>query len=332
MQAGYSAHCAAQNARTAQTEPFLTNTAQRPLLLDLPNQNATISMVNQCQVNALSLTMTQFLSLDSAAALIQDGQTIALGGMTLYRRPVAFVRALLQRRALPQKLTLLTLAAGFESDLLIGAGCVSKVRTAYFGLETFGLAPMFTEMANRGAIEIVEETETSLVMGLRAAVSGVGFMPSRAWIGTDLPGLRPDVRTVIDPYTGETLTAFPAIYCNTAVLHGLEADKQGNVMLNNNLGLDLELVYLARTVIVTVERLVEEIIPTVGRTVIPAPGATHIALAPRGAWPTSCYPAYPIGGGELMRYIEACNAGLFQQYLEAFASQCPSVAESSIDT
>lgn len=264
--------------------------------------------------------MAQFITLDSAAALIQDSQIIALGGMTLYRRPVAFVRALLRRRPLPQKLTLLSLTAGFESDLLIGAGCVSTVRTAYFGLEIFGLAPMFTEMANRGAIEIFEETEASLVLGLRAAVSGVGFMPSRAWTGTDLLRLRSDVLTVQDPYTRETLTAFPAIHCDTAVLHGLEADAQGNVVLNNNLGLDLELVYVARTVIVTVERMVKQITPSAGRTVIPAPGATHIALAQRGAWPTSCYPLYPISGGELLKYIEACNAGLFEQYLETFVS------------
>jgi len=33
--------------------------------------------------------------LADAAALVRDGDTLALGGMTLYRRPVAFARALL---------------------------------------------------------------------------------------------------------------------------------------------------------------------------------------------------------------------------------------------
>ena len=41
--------------------------------------------------------------------------------------------------------------------------------------KVFGLAPMFTERANRGEVQIIEETETSLVLGLRARVSGVGF-------------------------------------------------------------------------------------------------------------------------------------------------------------
>lgn len=259
--------------------------------------------------------MTKFLSLAQAAALIMDGCTLALGGMTLYRRPVAFVRALLQRNPPPRDLTLMCFTAGYESDLLVGAGCVSHVHSCYFGLSEFGFAPMFTEKATRGEITVIEETETSLVLGLRAATSGVGFIPSRAWTGTDLFTLRPDVKTVTDPYTGETLTAFPAISVDVAVIHALEADKHGNVKLNNNLGIDMELVYAADTVIVTAERLVEHVEKSVDGTIVPAPGANVIVEAERGAWPTSCYPLYPIGGGELLRYIEACNGGNFSDYL-----------------
>ena len=38
-----------------------------------------------------------YVSLDEAAATVKDGYTLALGGMTLYRRPVSFVKALLRR-------------------------------------------------------------------------------------------------------------------------------------------------------------------------------------------------------------------------------------------
>jgi acyl CoA:acetate/3-ketoacid CoA transferase alpha subunit len=183
------------------------------------------------------MAIAQWLSPVDAAALVQDGQTVALGGFTIYRRPVAFVRELLRRDPRPKDLTLLCFTAGYESDLLVGAGCVRTMRTVYFGLESFGFAPMFTEKANRGEIEICEETESSIAMGLRARMAGVGFMPSTAWIGTDLPRLRPDVKTVTDPYTGEELMAFPAIPVDVAVLHGLEGDTDGNFKLNNNLGI-----------------------------------------------------------------------------------------------
>lgn len=267
--------------------------------------------------------MTQWLSLADAAALVEDGQTIALGGMTVYRRPVGFVRALLQRDPRPKDLTLLCFTAGFESDLLVGAGCVKTVRSVYFGLESFGFAPMFTEKANRGDIEILEETESSLAMGLRAHMAGVGFMPSIAWLGTDLPKLRPDVKTVIDPYSGEELMAFPAIGCDVAVLHGLAGDVDGNVLLNNNMGVDMDLAMVAEKVIVTVERQVERLERSTEGLLLPAPAPTHVALAPRGAYPTSCYPDYPVSGGEFMRYVDACNAGRFEQYLAEFLAAQP---------
>ncbi len=258
----------------------------------------------------------QPVPLAEAAALVQDGQTLALGGFTVYRRPVAFVLSLLQRSPRPKNLTLLNFTSSIESDLLVGAGCINTVRTCYFGLESFGLAPMFTQAAQTGAIKIIEETEASIVNGIRAKLAGVGFMPSLAWQGTDLPRLRPDVQTVIDPYSGESLTAFPALSCDVAVIHGLAADAQGNVLINNNQGIDIELVYWADTVIATVEKFVDKLTPTTEGVLIPHPGVDVIALASKGAYPTSCYPLYPIAGEKFMEYVDACNAGEFHAYLE----------------
>ena len=238
--------------------------------------------------------------------------------MTLYRRPLAFVRALLQREKPPQNLTLLCFTAGLESDLLVGAGCVGTVRSVYFGLESFGLAPMFTRAAQEGSLNILEETELSIVSGMRATMAGTGFMPSRAWRGTDLPGLRPDVGALEDLPPGHPLMAFPAISLDLAVLHGLAADGRGNVLLNRNLGIDMELVYIARTVVATVERLVDDVRIAGEGHVLPAPGADFIVVAPAGARPTSCYPLYPLDGEALLDYVEACNAGRFGDWLGAF--------------
>ncbi len=263
--------------------------------------------------------MTQRISLREAAAIVQDGSTLALGGMTLYRRPVAFVRELLRRDPHPHNLTLLAFTAGYAADLLVGAGTVTTVRSAYFGLEVFGLAPMFTHMANQGALTIREETEASLVMGLRAAVNGVGYLPSTAWQGTDLLHLRPDVKSVPDPYTGEQHTAFPAIPVDVAVIHALEADAMGNVAINNNLAIDQLLVYAANTVIVTAERAVERIEPAPHKTVIPFPGIDVVAIAPKGAYPTSCYPLYPLDGHAFLHYTDTCTTpNAFSAYLAAW--------------
>lgn len=252
-------------------------------------------------------------SLAAATNLVHDNNTIGLGGMTIYRRPVAFVRALIQRDNPPQNLTLLAFTASLAGDMLVGAGLVSRTRTCYFGLETFGLAPMFTQAAGRGQITIVEESEASIASGLRAQMGGVGFMPSRAWQGTDMFRVRPDVQRLADPYTGETLTAFPAIGCDVAVIHVLKADRSGNGRLGGNPTIDVELATIAKRVIVTAEEIVDELDAPVD---IPGLPVTAVVHAPYGAWPTSCYPLYPIDGEEILNYISACNAGEFESYVK----------------
>ena len=255
------------------------------------------------------------ISIDQAAEIVQSSNMLALGGMTLYRRPVAFVRALIKRHmrsSEPHDLTLLAFTAGFESDLLVGAGLISRVRSCYFGLEIFGLAPMFTQKANLGQLQVIEETEMSISMGLRAQMASVGFMPGLGWLGTDLPRLRPDVRTITDPYSGEELIAFPAIQPDVAVIHALRADLDGNALIGDNKGVDAELSVTARTVIITAE----EIVPELSKVDLVAPSIDAIILAPSGASPTSCHPLYALDGEAILAYTEQVgDQESFNEYL-----------------
>ncbi len=264
------------------------------------------------------MTSSKLISLESAVEQVPSGCTLALGGMTLYRRPMAFVRALLRRFYVtgePKDITLLAFTAGLESDLLVGCGMVRRVRTCYFGLEIFGLAPMFTYLANRGEIEVIEETEASLAFGLRAAMAGVGFMPGRAWLGTDLPRLRPDVRTVHDPYSGEELMAFPAIRPDVAVIHCLQADEEGNARINANKGVDEELTLTTKHVILTAE----EIVPALPRLHLLGSLVQSVVHAPEGAAPSSCHPLYPLDGETILRYVEqVSDPASFQKFVQAW--------------
>ncbi len=254
--------------------------------------------------------MDRVISLSDAAALVRSGDTLALGGMTLYRRPVAFVRELLKTDV--RDLTLLCFTASYESDVLVGAGRVTAVRTCYFGLEAFGLAPMFTQRATRGDLRVVEESEGSLAFGLRATLAGVGFMPGPGWVGTDMLKVRPDVKVIDDPYTGKPVAAFPAIACDMAVIHAPVADRAGNARLGGSLSVDRELSMAARHTIVTAEAIVDALDAPVD---IGQPFVAAVAHAPQGARPTSCYPHYPVDGAEILRYIDACAAERFDAYL-----------------
>jgi glutaconate CoA-transferase subunit A len=262
--------------------------------------------------------MDKQISIEEAAALVPSGCMIAFGGMTIYRRPMAFVRALIDRYRIkgePKELTLLAFTAGIESDWMVGSGMISQVHSCYFGLEVFGLAPMFTYFANRGEIKIVEETEASLALGLRACLAGIGFMPGRAWQGTDLPKLRPDVVSVTDPYSGEKLIAFPAICPDIAIIHALKADPSGNALIGDNKGIDEELSLASKIVIITAE----EIVPTLEKADLVSPCVHAVVLAPKGAVPTSCHPLYPIHGEKILAYTEqVSDPQSFQKYMDSF--------------
>ena len=255
-------------------------------------------------------------SLTKAVKLVHPGDVLAFGGTTLYRRPVAFVRELLRQGA--GDLTLLELTAGFESDLLVGAGRVSKLRTCYFGLEAFGLAPMFSKLAGQGAFEIIEETEASIAFGLRAAEAGIGFTPARAWLGTDMLRVRPDIKLVQDPYSGEMLPAFPAIHPDVAVIHVPMADRAGNAVVLFNKAYDRELGLTADRLIITAERIVDDAKEFGSEIDLLGNRVAALVHAPGGATPTSCYPNYPLDSLAIMDYVDACNRGEFDQYLERF--------------
>ncbi|MGH2522835.1 MAG: CoA transferase subunit A, partial [Anaerolineales bacterium] len=75
----------------------------------------------------------------------------------------------------------------------------------------------------------------------------------------------------------------------------------------------------ARTVILTAEEIVEKL----DQVDVIAPLVKAVAHAPHGAWPTSCHPLYPVGGGELLRYLEACGRESFSDYLKERLEQQP---------
>ena len=119
---------------------------------------------------------------------------------------------------------------------------------------------------------------------------------------------------IADPYSGRQLTAFPAINCDVAVIHVLKADPSGTSVLGGNPTVDRELAAVARTTIITAEEIVDHFNEQID---IPGQDVAAVVHCPRGAWPTSCYPLYPIDGEEILRYISACNHDGFQAYIDA---------------
>jgi glutaconate CoA-transferase subunit A len=259
-------------------------------------------------------TPTKVTTMAAALAGSGDGDLIALGGMTLFRRPVAAAAELIRRGL--RDLTLIDYTGGFEGDILIGAGCVAKVRSCYFGLDVLGLAPMHRQALAAGEIELVDESEVTLALALRAARAHVDFMPARIFDGTGFPVPGSRLERVRSPFSGREYVAVPALTPDLAIVHATVADAAGNAFLGSDYGLDADLAATARTTVLTTERLVETADLGDGDVDILGASVDHVVLAPRGAYPTACLPDYDVDFGFLADYVEACAEGRFEGYLE----------------
>jgi glutaconate CoA-transferase, subunit A len=236
------------------------------------------------------------VSLAAAAALVEDGSTVALQSMATFTAPMAMVRELIRRER--RDLTLVCLVGGIPVDWLAAAGCMTRFVGAAVSMEQFGLCNQYRKAVERGEIAVEELSETALLARLAAGARGLPFQVTRGLLGTDLIALQPDTLKVIpDPFGGErSVVACKALVPDVAVVHAHRADADGNVQMDPTaLWPDIRVFpKAARRVIVTVEEIVdaERIRAEPDRVVLPSFAVDAVVHAPYGAHPTSCFPRY----------------------------------------
>ena len=244
------------------------------------------------------------VDLTEAAGLVADGDVVALGGALSYREPMALVRELIRQGR--RDLHLVGSAHGIDVDLLVGAGAVRVVEESYVGYEQdFGLAPAYRRAAEAGTLEVRESCCYTILQQLRAAEYGIPFMPVRGILGTDIRRLHPEYAEIRCPFTDQRLVAVPALAPDVALIHGLMADRRGNVHLLRPLVLDERFTFAARKVVVTVERVASESEVAEAGVVLPYFAVTAVVEAPFGAHPTSCYPHYTYDRAHLGEWVKA---------------------------
>lgn len=261
----------------------------------------------------------KLMTLAEAVRVVRHGDTLGIGGMTLYRKPMAFVREL--ARAGTKELTLLGFCSSFEAELLAAAGAIATLRTCYFGLEFLGLAPQLRRATEEGRIRIVEETEYTIAIGLQASLMRVPYLPSRdTELGTDYFRIRPDLRRAPCPVSGDMLTWFPAVAPRVAVIHVPLADEKGNAWLGGQHCVDIQLAMAAEYTIVTAERIAStaEIRDAQGGAGLVSFMVDAVVEAPGGAHPTSCYPDYPVDVVHIARYLKGARRQETQKYLDRY--------------
>lgn len=257
--------------------------------------------------------------LTDLAGSVDDGDTVAFGGKTIHRAPMAFVREL--ARLGTADLHLMGLANSMDVDLLCATGQAESAYYGYVGFEAFGLAPNFRRACETGALDPREGTCYTVATMLRGAKQGVPFLPIAGLEGSDLLGVSDEWFTeTTDPFTGESTVAVRTVTPNVGVIHAVEADATGNVRVG---GADLTEQLVARAadrVLVTAERIVdrETFRDRPGETDVPGFLVDGVAEAPDGAHPLGCAEAYDYDAEHLEEYLSLSKADDFETYRDRY--------------
>ena len=230
--------------------------------------------------------MARIVSLaDAVAATVHDGDSVAMEGFT-HLIPFAAGHELIRQQR--RDLTLIRMTPDVIYDQLIGAGCASSLIFSWGGNPGVGSLHRFRDAVENGwpgPLQLEEHSHAGMANRYAAGAARLPFAVMRGYVGTDLVS-RTRVAAIKCPFTGEELVAVPALTPDVAIVHAQEADRHGNVQIWGIPGVQKEAVLAAQRSLVTVERVVDELVPRPGGVVIPGWAIEVVAEAPEGSRPS----------------------------------------------
>jgi glutaconate CoA-transferase subunit A len=224
---------------------------------------------------------------------LRDGDTVALEGFTHLIPYAAGHEVIRQKR---KRLTLVRMTPDLIYDQLIGVGAVEKLIFSWGGNPGVGSLHRFRDAVENGwpaPLAIAEHSHAAMASAYDAGAAGLPFAVLRGYRGAELARVNPKIKEIKCPFTGELLSAVPAIKLDAAIVHAQRADRDGNVLFEGIVGVQKEAVLCAKRSIVTVEEIVDDLGPRSPNAVI-LPGWTVSAIVkvPGGAHPSYAHGYY----------------------------------------
>jgi glutaconate CoA-transferase, subunit A len=264
---------------------------------------------------------------EAVARLVPDGASVACGLALEAAIPFAFAHELIRQRR--RDLHLIGPIADAVFDQLVGAGCVAVIEAAWVGNVTTGSGYCFRRAVEAGRpreLTVRQHSNLTISLALQAAASGVGYLPTRTALGSDIAGDHDGFQPVTCPFTGQPLLAVRAVRPDVAVVHVQRADRHGNAQAWGNLGISQEALAAARTVLVIAEELVDsqEIRRRPELTLLPGALVTAVVHEPGGSHPAPLQGFHPHDAGAYRDYARAsATEEGFQAWLERWVLGVP---------
>jgi len=225
---------------------------------------------------------------EAIATYVHDGDLVAIEGFTAC---ICFAAAHEIIRQGRRDLTLCRMTPDLIYDQMVAAGVARKLVFSYLGNPGVGSLHAIRRAVEQGIpapLELEEYSHFGMVGRYLAGAYRLPFFPLRSYLGSDLPGVNPHIRFLESPYGDGPVATVPPLRPDVAILHAQRADCQGNTHLWGLLGVQKEVAFAARHVIVVVEEIVEEAVirSDPNRTLIPGLVVDAVVCEPYGAHPS----------------------------------------------
>jgi glutaconate CoA-transferase, subunit A len=242
---------------------------------------------------------------DAVAALVRDGDSVAIEGFTHLICFAAGHEIIRQRR---RDLTLIRMTPDVIYDQMVGAGVASKLVFSWLGNPGVGgLHAIRRVTEGTGAsLELEEYSHYGMVGRYIAGATNLPFFPLRSYYETDMPAANPRIRPLTSPYGDEQVYVVPPLRPDVTIVHAQRADAAGNTQMWGLLGAQKEAAFAADRVIVVVEELVDESVIRAdpNRTVIPGLIVDAVVVEPFGAHPSYAQGHYDRDNGYYVAWDE----------------------------
>jgi len=227
---------------------------------------------------------------DAIAALVRDGDTVAIEGFTHLIGFAAGHEIIRQGR---RDLTLARLTPDLVYDQMIAAGVARKLVFSWLGNPGVGSLHAIRRRLEADAdpaqrLEVEEYSHFGMVARYTAGAADLPFFPLRSYAGSDLPAANPRIRPIASPYGDETVYAVPPLKPDVTIVHAQRASAAGDTQVWGLTGCQKEAAFAAERVIVVVEELVDEaaVRADPNRTLLPGLVVDAVVVEPWGAHPS----------------------------------------------
>jgi len=226
------------------------------------------------------------------AEVIRDGQSVALEGFT-HLIPFAAGHEIIRQGR--RRLHLIRMTPDLIYDQLIGCGCADELTFSWGGNPGVGSLYRLRDAVENGwprPLTIHEHSHAGMAAAYTAGAARLPFGMLRGYVGTDLPQVNAQIRSVTCPYTSEQISTVPALNPDVTVLHAQLADRVGNVLIQGIVGAQKEAALAAKRLIVTVERVTDALDAPMNAIVLPHWIVSALAVVPAGAYPSYAHGFY----------------------------------------